>query len=72
MGGTEAFGNSALDDVEVPFGLGKWDEPLGIPLCVVCQNANGIEGGDGDGDGSFVDGASEWGDSGRESTLRDG
>lgn len=41
MGGAE--GNSALDNVKVPLGPGEWDEPLGIPLCVVCQNADKIE-----------------------------
>ncbi|KAF2635247.1 dynein [Massarina eburnea CBS 473.64] len=41
MGGAD--GNSALDNVKVPLGPGEWDEPLGIPLCVVCQNADKIE-----------------------------
>lgn len=41
MGGSD--GNSALDNVKVPLGPGEWDEPLGIPLCVVCQNADKIE-----------------------------
>lgn len=41
MGGSE--GSSALENVKVPLGLGEWDEPLGIPLCVVCQNADKIE-----------------------------
>lgn len=41
IGGAE--GNSALDNVKVPMGPGEWDEPLGIPLCVVCQNADKIE-----------------------------
>lgn len=44
VGGTEASGNSALDNVKVLLGPGEWDEPLGIPLCVVCQNADKIEG----------------------------
>ncbi|KAI9844163.1 MAG: hypothetical protein M1837_005763 [Sclerophora amabilis] len=30
-------------DVSAPLGSGEWDEPLGIPLCVVCQNAEKIE-----------------------------
>lgn len=34
---------SGLDDVKIPLGPGEWDEPLGIPLCVVCQNADKIE-----------------------------
>ena len=25
-------------DVHVPLGPGEWDEPLGIPVCVVCHN----------------------------------
>ena len=24
--------------VVVPLGDGEWDEPLGLPLCVVCHN----------------------------------
>jgi dynein light intermediate chain 1 len=36
-------GNNALDSVRIPFGPGEMDEPLGIPLCVVCQNADKIE-----------------------------
>jgi dynein light intermediate chain 1 len=42
LGGLE--GSSAMDNVKVPLGPGEWDEPLGIPLCVVCQNADKIEG----------------------------
>lgn len=41
VGGAE--GNSTLENVKVPMGPGEWDEPLGIPLCVVCQNADKIE-----------------------------
>ena len=26
-----------------PLGPGEWDEGLGFPLCVVCQNAEGID-----------------------------
>jgi dynein light intermediate chain 1 len=40
-GGSET--SNALDNVKVPLGRGEWDEPLGIPLCVVCQNADKIE-----------------------------
>lgn len=25
-------------DVSLPLGPGEWEEPLGLPLCVVCQN----------------------------------
>lgn len=39
--GAEA--NSSMEDVKMPLGPGEWDEPLGIPLCVVCQNADKIE-----------------------------
>ena len=27
-------------DVSLPLGPGEWDEGLGIPLCVVCQNVS--------------------------------
>lgn len=27
-------------DVSLPFGPGEWEEPLGLPLCVVCQNVS--------------------------------
>ncbi|KAI9711573.1 MAG: hypothetical protein M1820_002138 [Bogoriella megaspora] len=30
-------------DASLPLGPGEWDEPLGVPLCVVCQNADKIE-----------------------------
>ncbi|EKG15126.1 Dynein 1 light intermediate chain [Macrophomina phaseolina MS6] len=36
-------GTGADGDVSIPIGPGEWDEPLGIPLCVVCQNADKIE-----------------------------
>ena len=26
--------------VNVPLGPGEWDEPLGLPLCVVCHNVS--------------------------------
>ncbi|KAH8816881.1 dynein light intermediate chain-domain-containing protein [Xylogone sp. PMI_703] len=35
-GGTEG-------DVSLPLGPGEWDEALGLPLCVVCQNSDRIE-----------------------------
>ncbi|KAF2680531.1 dynein [Lentithecium fluviatile CBS 122367] len=41
IGGSEA--SSGLENVKVPLGPGEWDEPLGMPLCVVCQNADKIE-----------------------------
>jgi dynein light intermediate chain 1 len=34
---------SSMDNVKIPLGPGEWDEPLGLPLCVVCQNADKIE-----------------------------
>lgn len=27
-------------DVSLPLGPGEWEEPLGMPLCVVCQNVS--------------------------------
>jgi dynein light intermediate chain 1 len=36
-------GNTSMENVKIPLGPGEWDEPLGIPLCVVCQNADKIE-----------------------------
>jgi dynein light intermediate chain 1 len=38
--GSEA---SSMEGIKIPLGAGEWDEPLGIPLCVVCQNADKIE-----------------------------
>lgn len=26
------------EDVFVPLGAGEWDEAVGLPICVVCQN----------------------------------
>lgn len=26
------------NDVSLPLGPGEWEEALGLPLCVVCQN----------------------------------
>jgi dynein light intermediate chain 1 len=43
LGGSEASGATSAESVKVPLGPGEWDEPLGIPLCVVCQNADKIE-----------------------------
>jgi dynein light intermediate chain 1 len=28
------------EDVSLPLGPGEWDEALGIPICVVCQNVS--------------------------------
>ncbi|KAN0089424.1 putative motor protein [Hyaloscypha variabilis] len=30
-------------DVSLPLGPGEWEEALGLPLCVVCQNSDRIE-----------------------------
>lgn len=36
-------GSSAADgDVTLPLGPGEWEEALGLPLCVVCQNVGQI------------------------------
>ncbi|KAJ4418596.1 hypothetical protein N0V82_005482 [Gnomoniopsis sp. IMI 355080] len=34
---------AADGDVSLPLGPGEWEEPLGLPLCVVCQNAENME-----------------------------
>lgn len=32
-------GSTATEgDVSLPLGPGEWEEALGLPLCVVCQN----------------------------------
>ena len=33
---TQATGSEA--NVALPLSQGEWDEPLGLPLCVVCHN----------------------------------
>lgn len=30
--------STADGDVSLPLGPGEWEEALGLPLCVVCQN----------------------------------
>lgn len=35
-GGTTTAPNEG--DVSLPLGPGEWEEALGLPLCVVCQN----------------------------------
>lgn len=32
--------NTADGDVSLPLGPGEWEEALGLPLCVVCQNVS--------------------------------
>ncbi|KAF2758369.1 hypothetical protein EJ05DRAFT_492725 [Pseudovirgaria hyperparasitica] len=41
--GRGATGDNIDPGDQIPLGPGEWDEPLGIPLCVVCQNADKIE-----------------------------
>lgn len=37
----EASGTTALDtEGSTSLGQGEWDDPLGLPLCVVCQNVS--------------------------------
>jgi len=33
---------AADGDVSLPLGPGEWEEALGLPLCLVCQNVSGI------------------------------
>ncbi|KAI2639225.1 dynein light intermediate chain-domain-containing protein [Xylaria nigripes] len=34
---------AAEDDVALPLGPGEWEDALGLPLCVVCQNSEKID-----------------------------
>ncbi|RPB10493.1 hypothetical protein P167DRAFT_525933 [Morchella conica CCBAS932] len=36
-------GGGGVGEVTIPLGPGEFDEPIGLPLCVVCQNADKIE-----------------------------
>ncbi|KAF3011152.1 hypothetical protein E8E13_011483 [Curvularia kusanoi] len=36
-------GSISMENVKIPLGPGEWDEELGLPICVVCQNADKIE-----------------------------
>jgi dynein light intermediate chain 1 len=38
--GGGAPGTTTLPDVVLPLGQGEFDEPIGLPLCVVCQNVS--------------------------------
>ena len=40
----EPGGASTSSDanITIPLSQGEWDEPLGLPLCVVCQHVCGI------------------------------
>ncbi|KAH6885381.1 dynein light intermediate chain-domain-containing protein [Thelonectria olida] len=42
-GTPSATATSGDGDSSLPLGPGEWEEPLGLPLCVVCQNAQKIE-----------------------------
>ena len=43
-GGTNLDGTASTtageNDVPLPLGPGEWDDALGLPLCVVCQNVS--------------------------------
>ncbi len=40
-GGTSTEAASSTDGgASLPLGTGEWDDPLGLPLCVVCQNVS--------------------------------
>ncbi|KAI9676100.1 MAG: hypothetical protein M1817_000843 [Caeruleum heppii] len=41
LGGRESAGKPPNNEsMHLPLGTGEWDEVLGLPLCVVCQNAD--------------------------------
>ncbi|KAK3364517.1 dynein light intermediate chain-domain-containing protein [Lasiosphaeria hispida] len=46
-GGTNLDGTTAIPgsdgDVSIPLGPGEWEDALGLPLCLVCQNAEKME-----------------------------
>ncbi|KAK3903990.1 dynein light intermediate chain-domain-containing protein [Staphylotrichum tortipilum] len=46
-GGTNLDGSTAVpvgdSEVDIPVGPGEWEDALGLPLCVVCQNAEKME-----------------------------
>lgn len=41
-GTPSATGASGDGDGSLPLGQGEWTEPLGLPLCVVCQNVSAV------------------------------
>ena len=40
-GGIDVPALSGENEVALPLGPGEWEDALGIPLCVVCQNVSG-------------------------------
>jgi dynein light intermediate chain 1 len=36
-------GATSDNEPSLPLGHGEWDEPIGVPLCVVCQNSDKIQ-----------------------------
>lgn len=39
----DSGGSTATEgDVSLPLGPGEWEEALGLPLCVVCQNVGPV------------------------------
>jgi dynein light intermediate chain 1, cytosolic len=38
-----ATASGSVGDVSLPLGPGEWEEALGLPLCVVCQNVSWVE-----------------------------
>lgn len=40
---TTLEGSNPDEDSALPLGPGEWDEPLGLPLCLVCQNTDKMQ-----------------------------
>jgi dynein light intermediate chain 1 len=40
---TTLEGSTTGEDSVLPLGPGEWDEPLGVPLCLVCQNTDKMQ-----------------------------
>jgi dynein light intermediate chain 1 len=40
---TTLEGSNPGEDSALPLGPGEWDEPLGVPLCLVCQNTDKMQ-----------------------------
>jgi dynein light intermediate chain 1 len=40
---TTLDGATSDNEPSLPLGHGEWDEPIGVPLCVVCQNADKMQ-----------------------------